>query len=1118
MQNLLDFATDNAQTGFRLQQFEVLNWGTFDKKIWRMESDGFNSLLTGDIGSGKSTLVDALTTLLVPHQKITYNKAAGAENKERTRYSYVRGEFKNQKDELTNRSKSVYLRDEDVYSVLLAYFYNQGYDQGLSLAQVFWIKNGKDEKFFLTSGQKLSISEHFTNFGTDILQLKKRLKKLPQSDLFDHFSDYSSNFRNIFGIQSDKALDLFYQTVSMKSVGNLTDFVRSHMLEKSDVKERIDELKRNFENLTRAHEAVLKAKRQMQELKPLVSEAEEFENIRIEIEDLERCLEALPVYFAAEKSGLLKIEIERLTAEHDRIKNRIDETATDLEELRRTEREITSAIDNNAEGRRLTDINRMMAEKEELKRQKAEEAGKYESLANVLGLLKPSDEDIFYQARPKAKELEVAIDLELSELREERDDLKIEWNRLNQEITEDKAELESLRLRKTQIPETNLRLRAAILKDLELDEADLPFVGELIRVKEDAKEWEGAVERLLHNFGLSLLVPEKDYKRVSNYVNKTNLKGRLVYFRTHSEPNKRSNVDIAENSLIHKIEIKSDSDFYDWIENDLNERFNIVCCATIEQFQREPYAITREGQIKSGKARHEKDDRKDISDRRNYVLGWSNIEKIRAIEMELEKIEKEISAVEKGLASNERKQKELDTKKICLHDFLKFTDYSQINWRKEAVEIQRLVAEREELEKSSDQLKKLKELLSKTQEEIRARDKDKSASEKKLGQIEQERTNCEERLLECVQAVGSMTEAEKEVYFPKVREYIKGASLTLKGIDGLQSDVRRRIEGTKGQKIKSGEKLREGVISRMRGYKDQYPAETVEADASIEAIPEFKRFLKKIEDDDLPRHEKRFKDFLNEGTINDIAIFKNQLETAEKDIKAKISKINESLRDIEYNPGKFIQLVPDNIQDVEIKEFKTQLRNCLENTLGETEVYNEDKFNQVKKILDRFNSGAQSDINWTGKVTDVRNWFIFNASIKYMENGEEDEFISDSSGKSGGQKEKLAYTILASALAYQFGLEWNRKRSRSFRFVVIDEAFGRGSDESTRYGLELFKKLNLQLLIVTPLQKINIIEDYINAVHFVSNKDGSCSDVLNLTKREYLENKERYVSQTLQAE
>ena len=51
-------------SGFRLHRFEVLNWGTFDKKVWRIEPLGHNSFLTGDIGSGKSSLVDALTTLV----------------------------------------------------------------------------------------------------------------------------------------------------------------------------------------------------------------------------------------------------------------------------------------------------------------------------------------------------------------------------------------------------------------------------------------------------------------------------------------------------------------------------------------------------------------------------------------------------------------------------------------------------------------------------------------------------------------------------------------------------------------------------------------------------------------------------------------------------------------------------------------------------------------------------------------------------------------------------------------------------------------------------------------------------------------------------------------------
>ena len=58
------------QVGHRLQYMELLNWGTFNGKIWRITPEGENSLLTGAVGSGKSTVVDALTSLLVPHHYV----------------------------------------------------------------------------------------------------------------------------------------------------------------------------------------------------------------------------------------------------------------------------------------------------------------------------------------------------------------------------------------------------------------------------------------------------------------------------------------------------------------------------------------------------------------------------------------------------------------------------------------------------------------------------------------------------------------------------------------------------------------------------------------------------------------------------------------------------------------------------------------------------------------------------------------------------------------------------------------------------------------------------------------------------------------------------------------
>ena len=115
-------------------------------------------------------------------------------------------------------------------------------------------------------------------------------------------------------------------------------------------------------------------------------------------------------------------------------------------------------------------------------------------------------------------------------------------------------------------------------------------------------------------------------------------------------------------------------------------------------------------------------------------------------------------------------------------------------------------------------------------------------------------------------------------------------------------------------------------------------------------------------------------------------------------------------------------------------------------------------FLQVKAIIDRFRGReglSEADRRWTAKVTDGRNGFLVSASERWRADGAEHEHYSDSGGKSGGQKEKLAYTVLAASLAYQFSLEWGAVRSRSFRFVVIDEAFGRGSDESAQYGLRL---------------------------------------------------------------
>ena len=1109
----LEFISDDNAAGFRLWRLEVLNWGTFTQRIWKLDSGGANTLLTGNIGSGKSTIADAIITLLVPPRKIVYNKAAGAELRERTAASYVLGGYKSLKNELTNKSEPIFLREPGNYSVILGHFYNAGYLQHVTLAQVFQSIDQKEVKrFFVVSTSNLNIKEHFTDFSNDLSKLKKRLKSLPDTNVIEQYHEYSSKFRRLFGIKSEKALELFNQTVSMKSVGSLNDFVRNHMIEKSDAASQVEELKKNFDNLIKSYEAVQRVKAQMSQLQPIVRDADDYESVNSEIRELRLCKESLPVFMAKHQVELLKISLQNSIALTARTEQELDESNRKLEQLREQIQKAGIDIDNNKEGRQLKLIEDEIKKLHTQKKTKQKTADDFHGKAQQVGLPKAEDEETFAKVITEAQLMRDIIDKESKQLVIDRDNLVIEEDQLKKKRKTAEEDFNSLRQRKTQIPESNIKLRARLLYALELKETNLPFVGELLKVNEKESAWEGAIERVLHSLGLSLLVPEGQYRRVSNYVDKTDLKGRLVYYRVPDDT-KLSARKIPENYLCHKIEIKSGTLFFSWIQNEINERYDFACCETIDEFQTQSKAITKQGQIKGSKYRHEKDDTRSLADRKSYVLGWSNAEKIRAYEREIERLNKNIQDCRNKIEQQDSRKNELKTMDFCLHDLLNITSFSQINWKEDAKEIAFWQEERERLEKSSDQLSQLKKRLRMFEGKVNDTENKRSQAERQLGKLKNEMETYKKQLLEYEKIALLLTEPEQAEHFPKLTGFLPETHLSLRNISQIQTDTRQRIEGIESEKSKHEKKLSESLIRRMQNYKNNYAAETVDADASIEAIREFRGFLKRIEEDDLPKLEEKFKKQLNDGVIMDMANFKDTLEKDVSEIKTKIRKINMSLRGIEYDAGTYIEINYDNSQDIEIRQFQIQLRESIEHTIGETDVFNEQKFESVKTILDRFNGGAQADINWTDKVTDVRNWLDFSAAKKNAEDDTIKDFYSDSSGKSGGEREKLAYTILASALAFQFGLEWNQLKSRSFRFAVIDEAFGRGSDESTRYGLELFKRLNLQLLIITPLQKINIIENYVNAVHYVYKEPDGNSVVRNLTMHEYQMEKQKYLTQ-----
>lgn len=1095
--------------GYRLERLEVYNWGTFDQRVWTFHPAGRNSLLTGDIGSGKSTIVDAVTTLLLPAHRISYNKAAGAEAKERHLRSYVLGYYKSERNEATGASRPVGLRDRRSFSVILGSFANRGYDSTVTLAQVFWFRDasvGQPDRFYATADRDLTIADDFADFSGDIAVLKRRLRK-QEVRVHDHFPAYSKDFCRRLGIDSEQAMELFHQTVSMKSVGNLNDFVRSHMLEPFDAADWTNRLVDHFEDLTKAHEAVLKARTQLTLLEPLLAECDAYDELDARITAGKAAREALRFYCADRKAALLG---DRLTALGDQIsaqQNALAGAEIELDRLRRKERDLEIQRAGRG-GDRISQLEAEIAAEEKERDRRKEQDDRYRALLTAAGLPTVADPAQFTARQRAVAEMQGSLDQEQADLQNQLTDLTVERRDLDAEAAELNTELLSLRERRSNIPKRSLDVREALCAALRVDTAELPFAGELIQVRADCAAWEGAAERLLHSFGLSMLVSSEHYDAVSEWINDRHLGIKLVYYRVPERLGQTPSPPLSDQSLFTKLEIK-DSPFSAWLDRELTHRADYECVETMTGFRRAAKAITRAGQVKGARGRHEKDDARRIDDRRHYVLGWDNQAKIDALLDQANRLQLQL----RGLDGRTRTVKtELSAKgklATTLTMLEQFSGFTEIDWQASVNRIAELAGEKTRLEQQSDELKRLTAELEAAGRQIKAAEEAKGAAQAELGNLGGQRKAAEKQLRDTKTTLDEPAAAATRASFPLVAQRVASRSLaTPEDCDACRIEVNDEITTEIDRLTGRQNKVAARIIGKMSDFRKTYPLETEEFDNSIQSVGEYRGLHDRIASDDLPRFEAEFKTYLNTNTIRDIAGFHSQLTKQAELIKQRIETINDSLVDIDYNPGRFIRLEPHPTVNVEIRDFRKDLRECTSGSLGgdDSNQYSEQKFLQVKSLIERFRGRegqTEPDRQWTRRVTDVRNWFTFSASERWRADDTEHENYTDSGGKSGGQKEKLAYTILAASLAYQFKLDWGVSKSKTFRFVVIDEAFGRGSDESTRFALGLFRRLGLQLLIVTPLQKIHVIEPYVAAVGFVDNKTGDSSRLQTLTIEEY---------------
>ncbi|MEV8221794.1 SbcC/MukB-like Walker B domain-containing protein [Dietzia maris] len=1114
----------SGRPGFRLARLEVLNWGTFDSRVWQLDPGGETLLLTGDIGSGKSTLVDAVSTLMLPSHRIDYNKAAGAARKERTLRSYVEGHHKTERNEATGSVRPVALRDRRSYSVILGVFVNEGYSDEVTLAQVFQQQDstGQPWRRFVTADRALSIEADFTDFGSDLNVLLKRLRS-GGATVEKDFPTYGRNMRRLLGIRSEQAMELFHQTISMKAVGDLNDFVRTHMLEPADASERIEGIIRHFEDLTRAYDAVQRARAQLEALEPLVQSIHKYDAALERRGSLHEERVAIRPYFAELRIELRQAEIDRIGVDVEAATARLEQMRAEAADLV-AERDQLVTARAEAGGNRVGELEREARQAGEQAEERLRRRERFDDAVAGAGLEPVGDATGFADLAAHLARRRSELEAEAAELKNRYDALVLDHGEQKKQLREVQEELDSLAGRRSNLPAEQLQLRADLCAELGVDQADLPFAGELLDVAEEYTEWRGAAERVLRGFAVSLLVPQRHYADVARWVNDRRLTarrsdGRTVGVRLQYERVPDRHVSLQRPQiegllLADTIEI-ADTPLRGYLYKELFARADHRCADTLEEFRAAERAVTREGQVRS-RDRHVKDDRQSATDPRGWVLGWRNEQKVAALQERRAQLDSAVAELGTRLEAASRDQKEAGARHTALARLADYPSWRDLDWEEARARAEAADAERRRLVEGSSELAEIDRRLADVDERVRVLGVDERALADKHSRWQSRIEHETEQMQNDQRGLDELDEAIREAaraVYPRLRDR-QGRAGSVKAMATSADEAHRQeralsdaidTETDRTQRELNG--YTTSIQQAMAEIRRRWPEQTTEMDASVDARDEYVRFHDRVAGDDLPRFVDEFEDQLRKNTIRELAGFHNWLLRQADEIGQKVEKINEALGAIDFNPGRYIRLDRENTVNQDVRQFRADLRAVTDDALGGgDDQYSERRYQDVRAILERLRGReghSETDRTWRSRVTDVRNWYTFSASERGRETDEEWEHYRDSDGKSGGQKEKLAYTILAASLAYQFGLEWGADKARDFRFAVIDEAFGRGSDASTRYALELFAKLGIQLLIVTPLQKVHVIAPYVRSIGYVDNVEGRYSRLVMMSTEEY---------------
>lgn len=1089
------------KAGYRLHRLELRNWGTFHgDKHYVVNLGGDNTCFTGLNQSGKSTAMDAILTLLVPHEFRHYNVAAtmNEAKRERSLRTYIMGAYSKGQSPESPSGRTLFLREKPgTLSILVGVFKDETFERNLTLAQIHWMTaSGEHQGRYLVKEGDLHISD-LGIANVDVHGFANHFEKNGWS-YESSPAPYYGRIQGILRIPSPDALRLFCRAVSLKDVQDVTSFVRTLMLEPQNPTAFLDGVVKHFTDLDHIYKELQATKAEIAWLEPVEQTYLKYKEAADEFEKMSFIRRTLQIVLDHEAGALLDGEIEALT---ERKKGHDEEAARLLGVLDDLGKRI---VDINVSLRTNDTFAAVQSLKEELTRLTEELATAQVTLGNLTVWLRAleytdpvSNQAGFTRLQKHAGSMLAAETQRHERMLEDRGAAIHQTKLIRAQRLQLATDIDEMASKRTKIPRHFREMRDEICGALKINEGLLPFVGELVDVSDADKPWRRTIEVLLHNFALSVVVPDDLYGSVAGYVEHSEFRNRFTYYRAPRGTGVGAKLD--DSRVYGKLQIRPDAWCRGWLMQSLIRDFDHRCFDRIEDFKAERgRAVTQNFHVKGGD-RSFKEARRRLETGDFDILGWSNEAKIAELKKRLNSLDQELKLKDDAIEKMQQDAKGINAGIGLVRQITAITSYRSIDVP--TIEIERLTTcdRITELENSDSKMKELLHALSEAKGEKEGvtmlRDKEIDAAGKVESQVDQREKERDEITIRLNHLNPEFIWKAHESAALEIRG---SEPLVLSGLKKQVDSYLNRVDVKSNQAGRVRDSAEKEIGPLMQNFLNNTAEKGYHANwgPTVKSAPDMVDHLHKLKNERFHSQEAAFKEEMDRLLESDIDFAKAGLIHQQKANIERIKEVNITLRPIEYNDGTFVEINHRMTPDIAVTTFRQKLEDCTRQVIAMSAEQRVERFKSIKALIDYIKDHRNEAI----KGANPNNWDVYVVAERRRDNPETIAYWhSDSDGGSGGQKAKLACTVVAAALSFRMA-HTRKKDSNAFRLVMIDEIFQKSDDENSAYALRIFEQFDLQLLLATPRDgRLKLVIPYVGSFHLFQNPTKASSSVVSIT-------------------